>query len=194
MVWYCILYNICFYKQVLKILKPQVRNLTQSSEFIYKNSSTLCIVSGLYVFALRGLDGQLIICHIQLKILNILKITITYQNLKSFIFQNCMHNLLFFFFQRILIFQKDYNSKFKIGQNHLSLFFNTHVSFKMQNSRFENKIICGINFSFEKKNDTCISLFNNVIFFFGYYVFSWSQWSFFIYLKTALHRNRNHIS
>lgn len=59
MVWYCILYNICFYEQVLKILKPQVRDLTQSSEFIYKNSSTLCIVSGLYVFALRGLDGQL---------------------------------------------------------------------------------------------------------------------------------------
>lgn len=106
MVWYCILYNICFYKQVLKILKPQVRNLTQSSEFIYKNSSTLCIVSGLYVFALRGLDGQLIICHIQLKILNILKITITYQNLKSFIFQNCMHNLFFFFFFREFLFFK----------------------------------------------------------------------------------------
>lgn len=165
MVWYCILYNICFYKQVLKILKPQVRNLTQSSEFIYKNSSTLCIVSGLYVFALRGLDGQLIICHIQLKILNILKITITYQNLKSFIFQNCMHNLLFFFFQRILIFQKDYNSKFKIGQNHLSLFFNTHVSFKMQNSRFENKIICGINFSFEKKM-IHVSVFSIMLYFF----------------------------
>lgn len=142
MVWYCILYNICFYEQVLKILKPQVRDLTQSSEFIYKNSSTLCIVSGLYVFALRGLDGQLIICHIQLKILNILKITITYQNLKSFIFQNCMHSLVFFFFFReFLFFKRIITASLKLVRTTSPFFFNTHVSFKMQNSRFENKIM-----------------------------------------------------
>lgn len=143
MVWYCILYNICLiYEQVLKILKPQVRDLTQSSEFIYKNSSTLCIVSGLYVFALRGLDGQLIICHIQLKILNILKITITYQNLKSFIFQNCMHSLVFFFFFReFLFFKRIITASLKLVRTTSPFFFNTHVSFKMQNSRFENKIM-----------------------------------------------------
>lgn len=72
------------------------------------------LVSGLYVFALRGLDGQLIICLIQLKILNILKIAITYQNLKSFIFQNCMHNLLVFFFREFLFFKRIITASLKL--------------------------------------------------------------------------------
>lgn len=80
-------------------------NLTQSSGFIYIRIVQSYIESVAYVFALRSLDGQLIIRHIQLKILNVF-IAITYQNLKSFTFQICMNIFLYFFFFTELLFFK----------------------------------------------------------------------------------------